>query len=87
MNKNSGIKQRREERIQQLIAGSKAEMYPSGIYQNRHGDKDMKSMPIVSANSPRDPETEWKNERQRWQQSFETNRGPSFGLPFGEDQS
>ncbi|WP_318628063.1 M23 family metallopeptidase [Paenibacillus polymyxa] len=82
MNKNSGIKQRREERIQQLIAGSKAETYPSGIYQYRHGDKDMRSMPIVSADSPRDPETEWKNERQHWQQSFGANRAPSFWTSF-----
>ncbi len=82
MDKNSGIKQRRKERIQQLIEGNKAEAYSSGIDQNRYEYREMKSMPVVSANSLRDPETEWKNDRQRWQQSFGANRGPSFWSSF-----
>lgn len=82
MNKNSGIKQRREERIQQLIAGRQSEIYSSGVYQDRHGYREMNSMPVISANKPRDPETEWKNEQQRWRQSFGENRSPSFWTSF-----
>lgn len=82
MNKNSGIKQRREERIQQLIARNKAEEYSSGMHQDRHGNREMKPMPAVSTIRTRDPEIEWKNERQRWQQSFGENRRPSFWVSF-----
>ncbi|WP_025718688.1 M23 family metallopeptidase [Paenibacillus sp. 1-18] len=82
MNKNSGIKQRREERIQQLIAGGQSKPHSSGVYQDRFGNREMKPMPVISANLPRDPETEWKNERQRWHQSFGENRRPSFWTSF-----
>lgn len=82
MNKNSGIKQRREERIQQLIAGGQSKTYSTGVYQARYQSGEIKPMPAISANRPRDPETEWKNERQRWRQSFGENRSPSFWTSF-----
>jgi stage IV sporulation protein FA len=77
MDKKSGIKQRREERIQRLIemggaSAPAAERHWTGKIPEPPGYIDLPQ------SAEQDPEIVWKKERERMHSSFRDERGPSF---------
>lgn len=81
MDRNSGIKQRREERIEQLMAGKHTDSF-SNMPKEKFSAVTPAFQPAAK-NLVRDPEMEWRSERERWKSSFGESNRPSFFASFG----